>query len=199
MRTLLATLLLIALSLSACIEFRQRRVEVTPGTVPPEIQGARWQDLPVEYCVVRDPQGGFVDHETFVALTRRAMETWGVPTAYQGECGHPLTEGNDQNEFSWGNLEGDPNNLTEAGNTNLRYVSSPFGGEPEITEADVTVHREPAHGRDTEECLFTTLLHEAGHVLGLTHSTDGNVMSPVITECLQEPTQADRTALEALY
>lgn len=199
MRLLLAAFVVLAVSLGACIEFRQRRVEVAPGTVPPEIQGARWPDLPIAYCIVQGQQAGFVDDETFVALTQRAFATWGVPTAYEGDCGHPITDGNDQNEIGWGDLEGNPTSLTEAGNTNLRYVSSPFGGAPDITEADITVHREPAHGRDTEECLFTTLLHETGHVIGLTHSAQDTVMSPVIEDCLQEPTPADRAALDALY
>ena len=199
MRLLLAPLLIVAICLSACIELQQRRIEVTPGVVPPEIQGANWPELPVTYCIVRDPQGGFVDHETFVALTQRAMQTWAVPTAYEGECANPLTPDNNRNEISWGDLEGDPNNLTEAGNTNLRYLSNPQGGPPDIIEADVTIHRNSARGKDTEECLFTTLLHETGHVIGLTHLSQSSVMSPLISDCLQEPTPEDRAALEALY
>ena len=189
----------LALPLSACVEIRQPRVEIAPGTVPPEIRGARWPSTPVSYCIVRDELGGYVDHEAFIALTQQAMSTWGVATTFEGECGGPITPANQRNEIGWGDLKDDPDDLTEAGNTNLRYRSTLLGGPPDITEADVTIHRQPARGKDTEACLYTTLLHETGHVLGLSHLAADTIMSPVITDCLQEPTPADLAALDALY
>jgi hypothetical protein len=185
--------------LAACVEIRQQQVEVAPGTVPPEIRGAAWPDLPVAYCIVRDAQGGFVDHDTLVALVQQAFAAWGVPTAYEGECNGPLVHNNGRNELGWGDLEGYPDDLTEAGNTNIRYRSSLFGGSPDITEADVTIHRIAASGKGTEACLYTTLLHEAGHVLGLPHLAAGTVMSPVITDCLDALTPADLAERDALY
>jgi hypothetical protein len=187
------------LSLTACVEVQQRRVEVTPGTVPPEIRGARWPDMPIEYCVVRDGRGGFVDHETFVALTQQAFVAWGVETAFDGDCNGPIAHNNGRNEIGWGDLAGNPNDLTEAGNTNLRYRSTLLGGPPDITEADVTIHRNPASGKGNETCLLATLLHETGHVLGLPHLGRGTVMSPVITDCLAAPTPDDLAALRELY
>jgi hypothetical protein len=185
--------------LAACIEIRQQAVEVAPGTVPPEIRGARWPDLPIGYCIVRDPEGGFVDHDAFAALVQQAFSAWGVPTAYEGECDGPLVHNNGRNEVSWGDLDVTPDELTEAGNTNLRYRSTPFGGPPDITEADVTIHRMPASGKGTEACLYTTLLHETGHVLGLPHLGADTVMSPVISDCLDAPTPADLAKRDELY
>jgi len=63
----------------------------------------------------------------------------------------------------------------------------------------VTIEREPARGRDGIECLYTTLLHETGHVFGVPHLEASTVMSPVITDCLQALTPADIAAIEALY
>lgn len=188
-----------ALVFLGCIEVvRQERIEVTPGTVPPEIQGARWPELPISYCTVNDGEGGFVDYQTFVAMTQRAVAAWGVEAVYDGDCGHGIDPGNDANEIGWGNLAANPSNLNEAGNTNLRYRSA-LGGPPDIVEADITIEREPAHGRGTEECLYTTLLHETGHLFGLPHLDQLTVMSPVITDCLQELTQADRAAIQERY
>jgi hypothetical protein len=187
------------LSLAGCIEIRQQQIEVTPGTVPPEIRGATWPDLPIAYCIVRDPLGGFVDHDRFVALTQQAFAAWGVPTTYEGECDGPLAHNNDRNEIGWGDLESNPDDLTEAGNTNLRYRSTLLGGTPDITEADVTIHRVPASGKDTEACLYTTLLHETGHVIGLPHLGADTLMSPVITDCIAAPTPADLAERDELY
>ena len=199
MLRLIALAACLVLSLTACVEAQQRRVEVTPGTVPPEIRGARWPDLPIDYCIVRDGRGGFVDHETFVALTRQAFAAWRVETRYEGDCNGPITHNNGRNEIGWGELAGDPDDLTEAGNTNLRYRSTLLGGPPDLTEADVTIHRNPASGKGNEACLLATLLHEAGHVLGLPHLGADTVMAPVITDCLEAPTGADLAALRELY
>ncbi len=187
------------LLLTACVSLQQQRVEITPGTVPPEIRGARWTDPPVSYCTVRDNEGGFVDYQTFVELTKRAISQWGVPTAYMGDCGHAITAGDGTNEIGWGDLGGAPNNLNEAGNTNLRYRSTLGGGSPEIVEADITIERTPAQGRGTEDCLYTTLMHETGHLFGVQHLGSSTVMSPVITDCLQELTPDDLAAIHQLY
>jgi hypothetical protein len=186
------------LLLCACVEV-QHRVEVTPQSLPPEIQGARWPRTPIVYCVVRDSPEGFVPHEALVALVQRAIEAWGLPSAFNGDCPGPITHGNGINEIGWGDLPGEPAALTEAGQTNLRYQSGADGGPPDIVEADVTIERRPARGKDTETCLYTTLLHETGHVLGVPHLGVSTVMAPVITECVQELTATDRAALEELY
>ena len=174
-------------------------MQATPEPVPTQILGARWPETPIAFCIVRQGPEGYVDHETFVILARRAIEAWGLPTAFQGDCGGPITPDNGANEIGWGDLPGDPEGLTEAGETHIRYRSDRLGGPPDIIEADVTIERRPARGRDTEECLYTTLLHEAGHVFGVPHLTMSNVMAPIIADCIQELTPADHAALDELY
>ena len=198
MYSLVAGACLATLLLCACIEL-ERSVEVTPQPLPTQVQGASWPETPVSYCIVRDDEGGYVSHDTFVALTREAMEAWQLPTTFEGDCPGPITSGNGINEIGWGDLPGEPATLTEAGQTNTRYQSRPGGGAPDIIEADITIERQPASGKDTEDCLYTTLLHEAGHLFGVPHLAMSNVMGPVTTECLQELTPADREALEELY
>jgi len=189
---------LLALLLCACVVVEQR-LQFTPEPVPTEIRGARWRQTPITYCIVREGEGGFVEHDTFVTLAGLAMAAWGLPTTYQGACAGSITADNGTNEIGWGDLSGDPGRLTEAGKTYIRYRSNPLGGPPEITEADVTIERRPARGRDTEECLYTTLLHESGHILGVPHLSMSTVMAPVISDCLQQLTPADRAALDELY
>lgn len=194
------SLLVLSVLLIGCIEVvRQEQIEVTPGVVPAEIRGATWPDTPVSYCTVNDDEGGFVDYGTFVELTRRAVAAWGVDSAYEGDCGHGIEPGNGTNEVGWGVLSRDPSSLNEAGNTNIRYRSGPGGGPPDIIEADITIEREAAPGRDSVECLYTTLLHEAGHLFGVPHLDQTTVMSPVISDCHQELTQADLDAIRELY
>ena len=188
----------LALLLGACVSVQQR-VEVTPGTVSPQIVGAKWPQTPVAYCIVRDDEGGYVDYDTFVALTQRAMAAWGVPTTFAGECDGSMRLGDGQNEIGWGDLGGDPGNLTEAGRTDLRYRSGILGSPPDIIEADITIERVPAQGKATQQCLYTAILHETGHLFGLTHSSAGTIMAPVISDCLQAPTPADLAALNKLY
>lgn len=197
MKRLLLGWLAAPLVLAACITI-EVPVEVEPESVPAEIEGARWPNPPVPYCIVRDPEGGFADHETLVALTQEAMEHWGVPTLYEGDCPGPLETNNGRNEIAWGDLPDAGAFLSKAGSTNLRYLTRVLNGDTEITEADIVINRTPPAGKDSTECLFSTLLHEAGHFFGLFHLEAG-VMSPVITECYQELTPADREAMDALY
>jgi hypothetical protein len=195
----MGVLLVVAFFACACISF-QREIRVTPEAVPAELVGASWDDFPVEYCVVSQGEGGFVEHETFAGLVQQAMAAWGVETSFGGDCEGPLTEGNGVNEIGWGTLSGIPGQMHEAGESSIRYRSSLLGGgPPAIVEADVRIDRDPADGRDTVECLYTTLLHEAGHMFGVPHLEVSTVMSPVITDCLQELTPADRAALAELY
>ncbi len=188
-----------AVLLSACITIQPQQVEITPGTVSPQIEGARWPQTPIAYCTVRDEQAGYEDYDTFVALTQRAMAAWAVPTTYEGDCAGGIVGDDGTNEVGWGELGEAPGTLNEAGNTNIRYRTTPGGGSPDIIEADITIEREPARGRSTEECLYTTLLHETGHLFGVPHLEQGTVMSPVIEDCLQELTPADRASLATLY
>jgi hypothetical protein len=184
----------------ACVKF-EREVDVTPGTVPPEVEGAYWPDTPVSYCIVRGSEPGFVEHDVLVQTTMEAFDAWGIETSYEGECEGRAEQGNGRNEVSWGELGSEgSSSLAKAGNTNIRYRTTPLGGgAPDITEADIILDADPPAGKDSVECLRSTLLHETGHFLGLHHLGGETIMSPVITDCLQEPTQADRDALAELY
>jgi hypothetical protein len=189
---------LLLLLASACVVV-QPELQITPEPIPTEVLGAHWSEPSIPYCIVSEGEGGFVDHATFVSLVQQAMAAWGVPTTFEGDCAGPITAGNQTNEIGWGSLPGDPGELTEAGETSLSYRAGLRGGPPQIMEADITIEREAARGRDSVECLYTTLLHETGHVFGLPHLGMSTVMAPVITDCLQELTPADRAALAELY
>ena len=180
---------------TACIEVTPD-IEITPESVPERIRGARWDETPVSYCVARDGQTGFVEHAALVQLTQEAMAAWGVPVEFTGDCAAGVVSQNDANEIGWGDLGERGESLTEAGSTNIRYRTQD-GGPPEIIEADVTLETDPAN--PSQECLYTTLLHEAGHVFGVPHLGEDTVMSPVILECRQELTPADLAALDELY
>lgn len=181
---------------AACIEV-ERQVEISPESVPERIRGARWAEAPVSYCVARDGQSGFVDDAVLTELAQRAVAAWGVPVEFLGDCAAGVVTENDANEIGWGDLGEQGESLTEAGSTNIRYRTGPGGGQPEIVEADVTLETDPAN--PSEACLYTTLLHEAGHLFGVPHLGEDTVMSPVILECRQELTPADRSAIEELY
>jgi hypothetical protein len=160
-----------------CIEI-ERKVAVTPGEVPAEIRAASWSERPIPYCVVLDQEGGFVNHQTLVRLTQEAFEAWGVPTVFEGRCSGGQEQEDNVNEIGFGDLDQTPNVLVEA---------------------DIVIEREAPKNKDGEDCLFTTLLHETGHFLGLPHMDADTIMSPVIMECLQEPTAKDRAVLDELY
>lgn len=201
-----AVIALVALSV-ACIEIeRVSEVDVTPGTVPEEIRGARWESFPLAYCVVSD-ESGFVPSDRLITLAADAFATWGVDVVSEGECDE-ADRGNDRNEISWGmaDIEGvgaEDAGVFAAGFTFQRFRKCPGGceggGQARIVEADILVSPAPPEQFQTEECLFSTLLHEAGHFLGVPHLESPAVMAPATSECPQELTDADREALHELY
>lgn len=191
----LLLLLLACLTLAGCTTITTR-IEVTPGTVPPQIRGASWPDLPVSYCVAQDE--GFVSHDELVDLTQQAFERWQVETVYEGTCSGLVAGANGRNEIYFGEIGHEGSRINEAGNTHLRYRNVLSGGT-QIVEADIVLDRNPPSEQRSSDCLFTTLLHETGHFLGVQHQATPAVMAPVINECLQELTQTDRQAIDELY
>src|SRR5687768_29264 len=67
--TLAVAVTMLVLTLS-CVTIEQRTIEVTPGVVPEELRGARWEKLPVSYCFVAS-EVGYVSFDRFVDLTNR--------------------------------------------------------------------------------------------------------------------------------
>ncbi|MEZ4554523.1 MAG: matrixin family metalloprotease [Dehalococcoidia bacterium] len=197
---------LLTLLAVGCVEVRQQHVEVTPGVIPDELRGARWQSLPVHYCIVEDNRG-FVAAERFVELTTEAFERWGVAATYDGPCSEAV-EGNGRSEVAWGSPDDTTRNHPEGGAYQVGWTKlvfrrcpsgCPGGAETEITEADILILPTPPDEFQTAECLFASLLHEAGHFFGVQHLESPAVMAPASDECAQQLTPADTEAIQALY
>jgi hypothetical protein len=189
---LLATLLL-----SGCFTI-ERQIEITPEAVPEEFQNAAWEDLPVSYCVVPNEEG-LVGHDSFIQMIERAFQQWGVEVQGEGTCSSEQRKGNGRNEIAWGNLGSGEGSITEAGETSVSYRRCALCRTPEIVEADIVIDVNPPRRMRSEACLYTTILHETGHFLGVHHLPSPAVMAPVLSGCPQELTQADLEAIAALY
>ncbi|HEX5369636.1 MAG TPA: matrixin family metalloprotease [Dehalococcoidia bacterium] len=170
----------------------------SPETVAPEINGARWPQtsIPVHYCL--DPDNGYIGGDVVLQLLAKAFSTWGVPTKSDGTCSGPASTDDGRNEISWAGLSQPGSGLTEAGKTSLRY-RIPSRGTAQIIEADIELDNNTPRSRRDKECLYTTILHETGHFLGLHHLGSGTIMAPVVTECAQDLTPEDKQALSELY
>ncbi len=203
---LLATAVLALLAVG-CIEMRREvPAEVTPGTVPVEIQDARWDGFPVSYCLVPDP--GPFDPARLAEMAGVAFDAWGVDATFAGECEGPVERGNGQNEVAWGmpaNTQAPTGEggVFQAGFTQQLFQTCPGGCEggaqSRIVEADILITPSLPEHFSTEECVFSTLLHEAGHFLGMPHLESPAVMAPATDECPQSLTDADRAAFSSLY
>ena len=196
MRHLLVSALALVL-LTGCEIDLSQRVVYTPEPRAAELEGSRWPDPPVRYCIVRSDDA-FVDHDVLVELTAEAFEQWGVDAVDNGDCPGPQKEANGRNEISWSNLGDGDMRLNEAGATNIRYRSTD-NRTPVIIEADIVLDVDPPRDQRNEKCLHTVLLHETGHFLGLPHLNDPAIMAPVINECEPDLHPEDQQALTALY
>jgi hypothetical protein len=187
---------------ASCVTIDRRQIVLTPGPVPAELQGARWQDLPVRYCFVSS-ELEFVAEGRFEELTNEAFARWGLDSKSNGHCDR-VQERNGRNEITWGEApELGGGAVYEAGYARVIYSrcvqSCPNGNEATIVEADIFIDPTPPERAQTEECLFTTLLHEVGHFLGVPHLESPAIMAPVSSSCPQDLTAADRQALADLY
>lgn len=133
---------------------------------------------------------------------REAFQRWGVEVINDGDCSG-AAQGNRRNEITWGVPPERTDDVHEAGFTRLLFQSCPGGcpggSDSQIVEADILVHPSPPGRFRNTDCLFSTLLHEAGHFLGAPHLASPAVMAPVTSTCPQELTPADREAIGRLY
>jgi hypothetical protein len=202
--TPLLAALLAAFFLTAC----EVRIERPVPDVDPEEQAtyARWPSLPVEYCI-DESREGFVSNAEFADQVARAFAEWGVEARDRGPCDRPLDDGNNVNQIGWGRVEafggsGQNGGVYEAGVTRMRVTSRPGAGEGEparLVEANIIIDPEPPPNFRNGDCLYTTILHEVGHFLGVGHLQQPAIMAPVKMGCPQDLTDADRQAIAELY
>lgn len=181
---------------------------VTP-TPPPPLPAnpdalSRWDVLPVRFCISAGGEG-YVTNEQFVDALRRAFDAWGVAWMNDGACG-PVTADDRVSEIGWGSLaaDNDPNGRTyEAGLTQTVTQECTANCDPDdwirLSEADITIDSAPPGEYRSERCLYSTVLHETGHFLGVGHLPLPAIMAAKTANCPIELTAADRAALRDRY
>ena len=165
----------------------------------------RWTSLPVHYCI-DGSQAGSVSITEFTTLVERAFAAWGVAAVDDGACRARNIAGDKTNEIGFGTPDDQRppgSRVTEAGETRTTYsecTSECEGEEPvRLMEADIVIEASPPPPFRTRSCLYSTLLHETGHFLGLVHLPAPAVMAAETSECATDLTPADRTAVIARY
>ena len=176
------------------------------STLPPNPEQLhRWSDLPVQYCIDTS-RTGILPNAVFQRLTDEAFTAWGVPAEDEGPCPHGQARGDDLNEIGWGTPPGAPppgSRVTEAGVTLTTYsqCSANCEGRDPVTvmEADIIIASVVPREFRSERCVYSTLLHETGHFLGLEHLPPPAVMQAQTSSCMTQLTPADVAALVARY
>lgn len=176
----------------------------TPELPPNPDSLQRWSELPVHYCV-SDSSEGFVPFDEFALLVKQAFAAWGVASVDDGGCGPPVDDDR-VNTIGWDqlqNADAAAPDVYEAGVTQTRYSECTsgcgFGETVELVEADVRIDTEPPRRFRTRACLYSTVLHEVGHFLGLEHLPAPAVMAAETTTCADTLTDIDLAALRLRY
>jgi hypothetical protein len=165
----------------------------------------RWTAFPVHYCI-DETQEGFLPIPDLHALTATAFTSWGVPTVDDGACRRGNTTGDRNNEIGWGHPPGGSlpgAAVLEAGVTLTTYSQCTANCSPDGTadllEADIIIEKAAPREFRSERCLYSTLLHETGHFLGIQHLPPPAVMQPETSDCPIKLTRADIDELVARY
>jgi hypothetical protein len=179
-----------------------------PGPGDDQYLSSVWWDGEIAYCV--NPDGGppGLDGDAFVALVDRAAQRWQevadgyLPLVSHGRCdSSPDARGDGVNTIGWTPDKG----LVIAGQT------WPNADQGQVSEVDVQLSRgyferlilhDPS--KSLEPCVFSTVVHELGHVLGLDHprarSLPSSMQAVGAARCDKgQPTDFDRANLLRRY
>jgi len=194
----------------------ERYTAADPPIEDEEYLGPVWWDGEIAYCV--NPTGGppGLDGDAFVALVERAAGRWqevaargpGVahgtlPLASRGRCeSSPDTRDDGISTVGWADDLG----LAIAG------MTWPNAAQGVVSEMDVRISRgfvvrllaRYPTTRTLQACVFSTVVHELGHVLGLDHPRSRSLPSTMqgfgASRCDKgQPTKADRANLLRRY
>lgn len=173
----------------------------TPALPPNPAGLLRWPAFPVHFCV--SAAGGYVNADQFTQAVESSFDAWGAPYVNDGAC-NPPRQDDGVNQIGWGALDDPPGgNVYEAGLTQTVSQECTANCDANdfvrLSEADITIDPAPPAEFRGRTCLFSTLLHEAGHFLGLDHLPAPAVMAAETSGCPQRITAADRAALSLRY